>query len=358
MGFTDPGIEDVRFIDVGRRPPTILPTSYKSIMLKAGCFETVYRSEEAVRKAVEALVDHDFGLIVANDIDALPVVLTHREGAKILFDTHEYAPREHEHWFLWRFFMQKYKEHLCRTRIPQADAMTTVGPEIADEYARSFGARPSVVMNAPYYRAALRVPHDGDTIRMVHHGGAFPPRRLEIMIDAMAHLDERFRLDFMLVPNDPSYIETLKKHASSDSRIVFVPPVKPMEIVERLSAYDVGLCLIPPDNFNARHALPNKFFDFIQARLCVAIGPSPEMTRLVEQHSCGVVAKDFTVQALAETLDTLDRQKVETCRQAADIAAAELCYERSAEVLLDTARGLLGLDVDKQADRERPASRG
>ena len=154
MGFPDPGIEDVRFIDVGRRPLTILQKAYKGVMLKAGCFEAVYHSEESVRKAAEALADHDFELIVANDIDTLPVVLTHRERAEILFDAHEYAPRQFEHWFLWRFFIQEYKEHLCRTHIPQVDAMTTVGPAIADEYAHVFGVRPSVVLNAPYYHAA------------------------------------------------------------------------------------------------------------------------------------------------------------------------------------------------------------
>ena len=355
MGFTDPGIEDVRFIDVGRRPLTILQKACKSIVLKAGFFETVYRSEEAVRKAVEALANHDFGLIVANDIDTLPVVLTHRERAKILFDAHEYAPREFEHRFLWRFFMQDYREYLCRTRIPQADAMTTIGPAIADEYARVFGVRPSVVLNAPYYRAAPHAPRNSDIIRMAHHGGASPPRRLEIMIEAMDQLDDRFRLDFMLVPSVPEYVAELKRRASSNPRIAFLSPVDPGEIVERLSNYDVGLCTHTLDGFNGRYALPNKFFDSVQARLCTVVGPSIEMTGLIEQYECGVVAKDFTAQALAETLRTLDRQKVEACRQAADIAAVDLCYERSAEVLLDTARKLLDLGGENRAEREPEA---
>ena len=68
MGLTDPGIEDVRFIDAGGRPLTILQKAYKGARLKAGCFEAVYHSEESVRKAAEALADHDFGLIVANDL--------------------------------------------------------------------------------------------------------------------------------------------------------------------------------------------------------------------------------------------------------------------------------------------------
>ena len=299
---------------------------------------------------------HGYALIVANDIDTLPVALMYRGEAKVLYDAHEYAPRQLESWFLWRFFMQEYKTNLCRTRIPQVDAMTTVGPAIAEEFACSFGVDPAVVLNAPHYHKSPYTPRSGDTIRMVHHGGALRLRKLEVMIDAMAGLDDRFRLDFMLISNSSGYLPELKKRASSDPRIRFLSPVEPTKIVERLSGYDVGLHSLPPYSFNARYALPNKFFDFIQARLCVAIGPSPEMMRIVEQHGCGVVAKDFTAQALADTLRTLDRQKVEACRRASDVAAAELCYERSAEVLLDTARRLLGLDEEEGARREATAS--
>ena len=352
MGLTDPGIEGVSFIDVSPRPKTMSHKALKAFRLKAGLYEKVYYSEDAVRRTTNALRGHDFAMIIANDIDTLPLALECRGQARVLFDAHEYAPREFEDRFLWRFFMQKYKEYLCRTRIPQVDAMTTVGPAIADEYAREFGVRPSVVLNAPYYRATPCEPHDGDIIRMVHHGGASPPRRLEIMIEAMNQLNERFRLDFMLVPSVPKYVAALKRRASSDPRIAFIPPVDPDEIVERLSSYDVGLCSHTLDGFNGRYALPNKFFDSVQARLCTVVGPSIEMKGLIEQYECGVVTKDFTAQTLAETLRTLDRQKVEACRQAADIAAVDLCYERSAEVLLDTARKLLGLEGEKRAEGE------
>ena len=174
FGLTDPDIEGVHFVDVNPRPKTMSQKALKAFRLKAGLYEKVYYSEDAVRRTTNALRGHDFALIVANDIDTLPLALECRGQARVLFDAHEYAPREFEHWFLWRFFMQKYKEHLCRTRIPQVDAMTTVGPAIAGEYARVFCVRPSVILNAPYYHAAPRVPRDSNVIRMVHHGGASP----------------------------------------------------------------------------------------------------------------------------------------------------------------------------------------
>ena len=351
MGHTDPDIEGVRFFEVstGRRaiPRNALRICegfVRACLLKVRHFETAYRIQEQVRSVARILKEHDFALIVANDINTLPVALMYRGRAKVLFDAHEYAPGQYGTWFLRRFFLQNYTEHLCRSRIPHVDAMTTVGPRIAEEYAREYGVRPAIVHSAPHFEAAVRSPRDDDVIRMVHVGSAARYRRLETLIEAMAQLDGRFRLDFMLVLGDSGYLAKLKKLASNDRRIRFVPPVAPGEIVERISTYDVGLCTYTPHSFNALYALPNKFFDSLQARLCIAIGPLPEMKKLVEQYGCGVVAVDFTAEGLAETLRRLDRQQVEACRRAADIAASELCYERSAEVLQDTVRRLLGIE--------------
>ena len=37
-------------------------------------------------------------------------------------------------------------------------------------------------------------------------------------------------------------------------------------IVRTINQFDLGVYLLPPVNFNSAHALPNKFFEFIQAR--------------------------------------------------------------------------------------------
>ena len=358
LGWTDPCIEGVRFVDVSQRRRTRLETAIMACRLKAKRFETVYRSQQSVRRVAEALRDHDYALIVANDLYALPVALTCRGSAKVLFDAHEYSPRQFESWFLWRFFIQEYKTYLCRTRLIQADAIVTISERFSEEYEREFSVRPSVVMNAPHYQAGLYTRHEGELIRMVHHGGAISRRRLETVIDAMMHLDERFRLDLRLVPVEPAYLAQLRKRASADSRISILPPVSPDEIVGMLSSYDVGLCTYAAHSFNALYSLPNKFFEFIQARLCTVAAPLPEVTRLIETYDCGFISREFSAQALAETLRTLDREKVEACRRAADVAATDLCYERSAEVLLAVARRLLGLAEQERARREDAGGTG
>ena len=184
---------------------------------------------------------------------------------------------------------------------------------------------------------------------MIHHGAASPPREIERMIAAMRHLDERFELDFLLVPGSKDYISRLEEMARPDPRIRFLPPVPMRELVRFSSAYDIGVFLVPPTTFNLRHTLPNKFFEFIQARLAVAVGPSPEMARIVEQTGCGVVAADFTPEALAAALTELDHAQINRMKQNSDRIARQMSAERNREILLEVVAGVLGEPGPAQA---------
>jgi hypothetical protein len=101
-----------------------------------------------------------------------------------------------------------------------------------------------------------------------------------------------------------------------------------------LNQCDVGHFLLSPVNFNHEHALPNKFFEFIQARLAVAIGPSPEMARIVNEYSLGVIADSFEPKALAAALYQLADESIRGYKRAAGRAARELNYETAGRVLL------------------------
>ena len=172
--------------------------------------------------------------------------------------------------------------------------MVTVSEGIADRYAGEYGIpRPSVIMNAPYYQT-LRPNPCGQKISIIHHGIAHSSRKIELMIEVMDHLDDRFCLDLMLVQDNQAYMDKLKRKAAPNPRIRFIPPVRMDEIPGKLNGYDLDVYILPPVNLNSALALPNKFFEFIQARLAVAIGPSPEMETYVKQYNCGVVSRDFT----------------------------------------------------------------
>jgi hypothetical protein len=341
-GFGNCPAEDIDWIQIQPSLRTPWDQLKNIVLLGLRQFEKSYWNRPLHRIALELLGELKFDLILANDIDALPMAVRLAVGKPVLLDAHEYAPREYEDNSLWRLLVQPYKKYLCREYLGRAQGMLTVCAGLAKEYRRVYGVRPMVVLNAPPYQKLEPTPVDITVVRMIHHGAAISSRHLEVMIEMMQFLEPRFRLDFMLVPSDPAYLKQLRSLAAIDSRIRFVDPVPMLDIPRFTNAYDIGIFLLPPVNFNYAHALPNKFFEFVQARLAVAIGPSPEMARLVEQYAFGVVADDFTPRCMAERLNRLTAQEIAGLKMASDIAARDLCFDRSSEVLLSEVHRLLG----------------
>ncbi len=341
VGTHPPDAPGVEFVPIERRSRPMPRKLLALAQLKLGAYEQFYWSAAHVRSALHQLADSRFDLIIAHNFEALPLALALARGAKVMLDAHEYAPREFEDRWQWRFLYQDFRRHLCTRYMSRADAVTTVCGAIASEYDARFGTRSVVVNNAGSYHELSPSSTRPDRIRMIHHGAAFPSRRLESMIELMRMLDERFRLDLMLVPGDARYRRRLEAMARRDPRIRFIPPVPMRNIVSFTHRYDIGLFLLPPTNFNYRFALPNKLFEFIQARLAVAIGPSPEMARVVNEWDCGVVARDFSVDAMATCLAGLDAAELARYKSNADRAARALHVGVAAPVVLGLVEDLL-----------------
>ncbi|MEB4615419.1 glycosyltransferase family 1 protein, partial [Leucobacter sp. M11] len=96
---------------------------------------------------------------------------------------------------------------------------------------------------------------------------------------------------------------------------------------DRLAEYDVGVFILKPINFNYEWALPNKLFDFVQARLGVIVGPSAEMAEVVRAGGFGVVTENFSPNALAQTLNNVRTEQVDEWKQRAHAAAHALSAE-------------------------------
>jgi hypothetical protein len=162
------------------------------------------------------------------------------------------------------------------------------------------------------------------------------------MIQMMDHLDGRFELNLMLTDANPGYIGRLKRLAKTKSNIHFLPPV-PMRALPRcLNQYDMGVYILEPSSFNNFHALPNKFFEFVQARLAIGIAPSPEMAQIVKEYDLGVVAEDFSPESLAQRLMNLDHEKINYYKLQSHKISRLMSAEQNQKILLDLVRQVLG----------------
>lgn len=219
--------------------------------------------------------------------------------------------------------------------------MITVSHGIADEYEKIYGVKAKVMPNAPNFANLKPSESDGSSIRMIHHGGLRPSQKVENMIFLMDELDERFYLDFMFVDGNTRYFNKLRRLASKNRRIGFKEPVPLGDVLSTINEYDVGLHLLSPTSFNNQMALPNKFFEFIQARLALAIWPSPEMARITKHFQCGIVAEDFSIVSMARKLNSLTHEGVAQYKKNTDDAARELCSDRNKELLVEIVESMI-----------------
>ena len=337
-GLGRPAYDDVRFIDLTPSPPAPLGELARRAVgfarLVAHSHESVYWRNPGIRLAVKRLAGHGADVVIANDLSALPLACEVAGGAPVVFDAHELATAEQTDLRWWRIVMAPYADALLRRYLPRVAAMMTVAPGIAEIYERRYGVSAVVVTNASR-RAELEPTPVHEPLRLIHHGVADPQRRLELMIEATDLLDERFSLDLMLTGGSARYHARLQRMVAARPRVNLIEPVSQREIVHHSNAYDVGVYLLPPRNENLLHALPNKLFEFIQARLAIVVGPSPEMARIVQTWDCGVVAEDFSAGAMAGALSGLTAERVAAFKQRAHHAAAELSSERNGEIVLD-----------------------
>ncbi|MDE3016040.1 MAG: glycosyltransferase [Pseudomonadota bacterium] len=324
-GWSDPGVSGVTFIPL----PTFSRSRFKqAVMMKLRAFEAFYWSQRHIQTGLRRLlpVAATCDAILANDLEALPLALALARKSmprkRVIFDAHEFSPLELAHSPLWRFFLKAYKTYLCRRYMPEADVCVTVNRPIADAYAQ-FGVTCEICMNLPAFHNLEPKPA-GRRIRLIHHGIANAGRGLEVMIETAKLLDERFDTGFMLMPSTDTYMRHLRQVSADHPRIHFIDPAPFTGIIPALHHYDIGLFLLPPSSFNNLNALPNKFFEFIQARLMVAVGPSPAMAEQTWLHDCGIVAEDFSATALANRLNALGASTIDRYKHASHRAAQTL----------------------------------
>lgn len=282
----------------------------------------------------EQLKDKYFDIIIVEDFNLLSFAFSIKKDAKIIFDAREYHPCEFENSFWFMHFEHPEIMRICSLYLPKCDVVLTVSHGLAQRYKHEFSINPLLIRSTPDYYDTQVKAADFSNIRLVHHGVANRDRKLENMIDMFSLLDDRFSLDFYLT-GSRSYQNELIRRANKNPKVRFLQPVPFDKIIPMLTDYDIGLYLLQPTGFNTEHCLPNKFFEFIQARLMLAIGPSPDMADLLRQYECGVIADDFKPQTMANLLNSLTAEEIMSKKVAANIAALDLNFEKECKKIID-----------------------
>lgn len=264
----------------------------------------------ASERAYRELSQRHFDLVICFDAVLLPLAHKLRRAGRLLFDAREYYPGQFTDRPLWRFCLKEFASHLCLKYLPQCDAVTTVSEGLKAKYQKDFCISAEVLYSyADFVNLAPSV-LDPDRIKVIYHGNANRSRETHRMIEVANLLDERFHLDLMVLPTDSQYVRQLESRAAKSGRASIVAPQPFGKIVPTLNAYDIGMFFVPPNNVNLLHCMPNKLFEFVQARLAIAVGPSPDMRDFVLGNGLGISSDSWRAQELAQRMNALEQHEI------------------------------------------------
>lgn len=334
----DPRVEHIQ---LDAAPPSKARRLMNEALVRVGGYRAAYWSGPTTRAAQGALKGRDFDVVIANDLDTAGVAVSMFTGSRVHCDLHEYWPELHGENSAWMAHRSKLYRWLLRTYVRRAASATTVSSRIATEYRQQYGIDAAVVTNA----SPLRNLHPADVsqpLRLVYSGAGDGERGLESLVDAVAATTTDVRLDLYLVSAKPEYLRALQQRidkTGAPARIC--EPLPYNELVPRLNTYDVGVYQPKPINLNHAFALPNKVFDFVQARLALVIGPAEEMARVVRENGLGIVTEDFTTDSLKRALDALTAADVSRWKHASDLAASALSAETQQHTWIRAAEAIV-----------------
>ncbi|MGF6821585.1 hypothetical protein M2317_000471 [Microbacterium sp. ZKA21] len=315
--------------------PSLPQTPSGVVKLLLRRYRSVATEAPAIRAALKAIDGQSFDIVVANEARALPLAFRVEGSPRIWCDLHEWAPEERTHVLSWRLLVAPFMRWICAEYLPRADAATTVNRSIAEMYGQAFGVLPDVVRNAIPYRSDL-IPTalEPQRVRLVHSGGAVPGRNIEALIDGVELLGDGCTLDLYLIGSrqGDTYWRELSARIEASERTTLHPPVAPDLLPDTLNAYDLGVFLLPPHTPNHRYMLPNKFFDFVQARLGLVFGPSVETDRLIRDEGLGVITDGYSAEDFASAIRALTPERITAFKRASDSAAVRLSSEEDIEV--------------------------
>lgn len=280
-------------------------------------------------------------IVICHEVIDLAYVseLKKKYNYKFIYNAHEYHPLEYEEKKDWANTWQLYYEDLYRRYFPSIDILINVCDSFRLKCLEVFKKDSLVIPNACAFYSLEANPVQ-TPIKLIHHGGAMRGRQLELMIEVAAKLGTNYELTLMLLPSEKGYLEELQEIAKPYKNIQFITPVSYNEIVATINHYDIGIYILAPTNFNNKYALPNKFFEFIQARLCLALGPSPEMKLLTEKYNLGVIAEEFTAHSLYQKIKSLTPEQILFYKQQSALTAPQVSSEHYNQLYLQAVQNL------------------
>ncbi|SHF30241.1 Glycosyltransferase involved in cell wall bisynthesis [Mariniphaga anaerophila] len=325
---------------VGRKLPTSLPLSERLYSVKRlnllftkgplfyACFNI---------RLFCLLLFSKFDLLLANDLDTLPAnfFISKLKRKPMVYDSHEFFTEVPE--LQERPRVRKIWERMEQKMVPSLKNAYTVCNSIASIYTEKYGVRFRVVRNVPFSQpvpTGKKADSETGEKTILYQGAVNVGRGLKQAILAM-HFVDSAKLVIAGDGDIRNELEELTREEGLQSKVQFLGRLPIADLAKLTSTADLGISIEEDIGLNYRFALPNKLFDYIQAKVPVLVTNLPEMAAIVNQYKIGEVAPTLESPKLAKLFSEMltDQSKRAVWKKNLETASSELTWENEAEVL-------------------------
>ena len=258
------------------------------------------------------LLFHKSSLLVSNDLDTLLAnfLASKFKSSKLVYDTHEYFTEVPE--LVENPFKQKIWLSVEKWIFPKLKNVYTVNDSIAEIYSEKYKVPVHIIRNvAPNFdslenksRKDLGLPKD-KFILIIQGSGINKRRGAEEAVDAMKYIEN----SLLLIIGSGDVLNELKSKVERENlkaKVSFLPKMPYSEMMQYTMNADLGLAIDHTDILNHKLALPNKFFDYIQAEIPVLATEIVEIEKIIKKYNIGYVLHDgLTAIHLADKINQI-----------------------------------------------------
>jgi glycosyltransferase involved in cell wall biosynthesis len=288
-------------------------------------------------------------ILIANDLDTLlpNFLISKLSKKKLVYDSHELFTEVPE--LANRPLAQKTWLLIEQSIFPKLKNVYTVNAIIANIYSKKYKVPVKVVRNiAPLLKgselddAFVKRTKGGRKMLILQGAGINVDRGGEEAVEMMDYLP-----NFVLYIIGSGDVFPILKKKVAELKLekrVFLLGRKPYEELMRYTKIaDLGLSLDKNTNLNYEYSLPNKIFDYIQAKTPMLVSNRKIIADLVQNNDIGLVCKHHDPKKLADTVVEIfrDQTRYRNWKTNIEKAAKTYNWENEQKKLKEIYRNLL-----------------
>ncbi len=269
-----------------------------------------------IHRLFKVLILEKYDIYYCNDFNTLisGYLASRRKRAKLVYDSHElWSERNGSRSTTFNRINRVIEYFIEWFLIKRCNIVITVSNGIANELVKRYKMKKPLIIrnldeitplpsleNRMRIRDKLNIPHD--CILIVYQGSLHKNRGIPELVKAMDTLPQHIHL--LLMGKFISKKELIE--VKSNPRIYFPGMIPQEDLFNYTACADIGIAPIRIKELLSHElTFPNKFSQYMNARLALALYNVPESRIIIEKYDCGVVFEPGYSESIINAINSI-----------------------------------------------------